>query len=442
MVSIDVATRPLRIAVMMAAVAVVWLEGCYTDRAPTFGADDAASRQAGSGGAGGSGATGGIGGMGGNDRDAWVSPSTGGTGGGAGAGGSGGTAADAGLDAGLDAGDPSPLGDCAGPGIWGARASVDVYWGGRTVGLAGLTNDGRGRVTMDLRFDIQQVDAGSGEVQGSARVCDVELPPFTSSSLCEAYGPVFPPAMWEAPEMPEIPLSGRWRCGAESCSLELDPVTALHGIKLSSPDAAWPAPTSTRTAFSCGKESGSGCFPDHDGNGLPGVTVELRTKGAIAADCQGFFVSGDYDYEAAPLSASPEHIFNAAVRADRIHLGLRNRLGATIDMGEDCTSGTGQAQARYLQSRAWSCHLQEGSGNSQSGDVAGPDQECTDSEALFMDQNLPQYYVLEQGQSPPSTLSGLSDTSASRGPLLSLVRLGDSGEKVGCDRVRGASYDL
>jgi hypothetical protein len=56
-----------------------------------------------------------------------------------------------------------------------------------------------------------------------------------------------------------------------------------------------------------------------------------------------------------------------------------------------------------------------------------------------MDANLPIYSVLAVGKKPDSTLQ-LLDTSASQGPQISIVRLGDPGSSVSCADVRSATY--
>jgi len=68
-----------------------------------------------------------------------------------------------------------------------------------------------------------------------------------------------------------------------------------------------------------------------------------------------------------------------------------------------------------------------------------PNDVCTSAEASFMDANLPIYNILAVGKKPDSKLT-LLDTSASQGPLVSIVRLGDVGASLGCADARDATY--
>jgi hypothetical protein len=57
-----------------------------------------------------------------------------------------------------------------------------------------------------------------------------------------------------------------------------------------------------------------------------------------------------------------------------------------------------------------------------------------------MDANLPIYSILGVGAVPSSNLK-LKDASPSKGPQLSVVRLGTLGADVSCAAVRAATYD-
>ena len=56
-----------------------------------------------------------------------------------------------------------------------------------------------------------------------------------------------------------------------------------------------------------------------------------------------------------------------------------------------------------------------------------------------MDENLPDYFILGEGDEPNPSLS-LSDDSPSPGPLVSVIRLGELGDEVSCADVRAAAY--
>jgi hypothetical protein len=177
-----------------------------------------------------------------------------------------------------------------------------------------------------------------------------------------------------------------------------------------------------------------GCFPDHDGDDRPGLTVRLETQGTLSGGtgCS----RNDYDLSAAPLRSSVAAIFGGVRRADRILLGVRMRVGGSVALaGEQCETGVGSGVAEFVNSRAWGCVVQRGSANYPNGEPAGANQACSSQEASFMDANLPVYDILAVGQTPDEDLE-LADTSASLGPRFSLVRLGDPGATASCEDVR------
>ncbi|HMI92356.1 MAG TPA: hypothetical protein VK509_13365, partial [Polyangiales bacterium] len=183
-----------------------------------------------------------------------------------------------------------PVAECEPLGIFGVLARVDVSWGGRSGGLVGITDDGRGPILVYLLVHVEGVDANR-ELQGSIKPCGVELPAFYSTTLCESYNPIFPSAMWESPEMPVFPLLGRYSCYAPGCSLALDAQTTLLGIQLTNPEAPWPTPMQTGR-LECPLGLGQQCFPDQDTDQLPGLTIDLNTMGMPAAGvgCNGNYI--------------------------------------------------------------------------------------------------------------------------------------------------------
>ena len=156
--------------------------------------------------------------------------------------------------------------------------------------------------------------------------------------------------------------------------------------------------------------------------------------GQAPGDCNG----RPYLYKGAPLSASLGAIFGGVRRADRILLGTRTKLGGAGKIAADCNSGVGEGFAEFVQSRAWGCLAQPGSAN-PGEPAAGANDPCQATEAMFMDENLPIYEILRLGESPGSNLD-VKDRSPSKGPLMSMVRLGKPGATVTCEQVRNAAY--
>lgn len=323
--------------------------------------------------------------------------------------------------------------ECDPLGTFGVRSVVDVTWGGRDGGLAALTDDGRNQIVIHLKLVVEGID-DLGELRGSIQPCSVELPPFYSTTLCESYQPVFPDSIWDSPELPQIELSGRYQCLNPGCFVTLDAQTSLLGIDLENPESPWPSPQQT-PIMECAAGVGVDCFPDHDSDMLPGLSVTLLTQGMAEP---GIGCNGDYVYEGAPLSASPAAIFGGVRRADQILLGTRVKLGGTGRISDDCNSGAGQGVAEFVQSRGWGCIVQEGTFNFGQN-PAGPAEPCQAAEAAFMDENLPIYNVLALGQAPDPGLE-VRNVQVSDGPQFAMVRLGGLGQDVSCAAVRNAVY--
>jgi len=330
-----------------------------------------------------------------------------------------------------DAGEPS----CDVRGVYAVRLQVDLAWGGQSGGLADLTDDGRGPLVVQMLTSFDSVDPSTLEVHGKMRTCSVELPTFYSTTLCEAYQPIFPNAMWDSAAMPSFKIDGHLQCLEPGCIAGIDAQTVLLGIALDNPESPWP--TASQTAnITCKAGKGSKCFPDHDNDGRPGLTVPLSTTGVSTA---GKGCNRSYTNKGAPLSASLAAIFDGVRRADRTLLGVRMKIGSSFRWGERCESGHGSGIAEFVNSRGQGCLVQPGTVNFGNGFPAGPNEACTADEAAFMDQNLPIYDVLKVGKPPDSKLV-LPDTSPSLGPLVRVARLGDKGAAVTCEDVRNAVY--
>jgi hypothetical protein len=319
--------------------------------------------------------------------------------------------------------------------VYAIRMRVDMTWGGRSGGLWDLTDDGRGTLVVDLLASFDSVDANTLQIAGTARACGVQLPPFYSSTLCEAYQPVFPAAMWESSAMPTFAIRGHASCLDPGCIAGIEAQTVLLGIALDNPESPWPE-AETMSSLRCAAGTGSRCFPDHDGDSKPGLTVQLERDGDISG--ASLYCLRSYALRAAPLSSSVAAIFDGIRRTDRIQLGVRMKVGGSVALqGTTCDRGRGTGIAEFVNSRAWSCMVEPGTYNYPIGQPAGANTPCTTTEAQFMDANLPVYDILGVGARPRSELD-LSNTAASTGPQMSLVRLGAPNADVNCEDVRSA----
>jgi hypothetical protein len=150
------------------------------------------------------------------------------------------------------------------------------------------------------------------------------------------------------------------------------------------------------------------------------------------------FCTMGYPFRPPPLSANPSAIFDGVERAQDIYLGVRARLGGEAELGDGCLHGTGRAIAQGFESRAIGCGILPGTADWPAPPAVAGEQ-CTIPQEMFMDENLPIYFVLADGQAPDPKLD-LPDKSVSKGPLMSLVRLGNVGDSVSCESVRNAPY--
>ncbi|MEY4580548.1 MAG: hypothetical protein RL701_5251, partial [Pseudomonadota bacterium] len=334
-------------------------------------------------------------------------------------------------------GQSAPLDSCSVAGTYGIRITVDAAWNGRAEGLAALTDDGRGPIQTYLLTEIGAPDPVSHRLTASGRVCGVTLPPFYSSALCESYQPVFPNELWESVHVPVLSLVGQYGCGTDGCVMSLDPLTYVLGLHLDNPEAVWPSAEQT-AKLRCPGLPGQQCFTDDDGDGEPGVRVDVLSRASVA-DRPTRYCTDGYSVRAPPLSASIGAIFGGVRRSDRLFLGIRARLGATFRFAENCQTGSGSAVADYVNSRATGCLVEPGSVDvaARTQMPAGKNDRCGDDEAHFIDLSMPEYQVLGAGVTPPES-GWTRDTNPSFGPVASFVRFAPSATPVTCQDVRAA----
>ena len=323
---------------------------------------------------------------------------------------------------------------CDPRGYYALRISVDAAWNGRSGGLAALTDDGRGKIHIYLLVNVDAIDADSGALQPSVRVCGVNLPPFYSSTLCESYQAWFPEEIWESASLPAPNVSGRYECAADGCVMSLWPSTYLFGMRMDNPEEAWP--TAQQTPYlSCPGLPDDNCFADDDSDGEPGISIRVQTEGA--AETAG--MCRMYPFRGAPLNASIGAIFGGVRRADRLHVGIRARVGGSVRFGADCGSAAGSAVVEYVNSRASGCYVQPGTFDlGAPGGPAGPNEQCSEEEANFIDLSMPVYQVLGAGEAPGGSRMA-RDNTPSDGPTVSVARFATD-IVPGCAEVRKAPF--
>jgi hypothetical protein len=347
-------------------------------------------------------------------------------------------------------------------GWFAIKIKVDVWWQGTPV-----RDPGRGDIDVYLLGKLEDVCNDGSNGRGTIKACGTVLPPFTSDVACDAFQIEFPNEIWESPMMPRFTTTGRTTAFEPGGILTLDSTLGLVGIDLMDATQNDPGgfPTAADTGtFACEAGTGEQCFPDHDNDMHPGITIRLRND---AATYMGPYGDGkctngtEYKYRGSPTTADIGAGGGAGggIRAVKVRIGLRTKFGGAGAIGSDCMSGTGDSDAQYLDSRAWECEVDPATlppGN-PSDPLAPPrdprldsmDYTCAINEAMFVDENVPAYQVLAKGAMPGDSMPPLGWAAASRdipkdaseGPRSAIVRLGSlTDAEPSCEMVRTAAF--
>jgi len=313
------------------------------------------------------------------------------------------------------------------PGIYAMKTEVDV-WYMDELNDPPLFDPGRSKITIYFRGTLSDVcEDGSG---GKALMhpCGTRLPPLYADANSGVIQIEFPDDLWEKKDIPDYPTTGSATGFGVGDTLKIAKTVGLVGIDLMTPDAPWPTYDKT-TMFACTKGTGMACFPDMDGDGKPGVTVNIKTTGTPPN--APYMSLAPWAYIPAPTSIGAALVNGGATK---VYIGLRTRLGGSGKIGADCASGVGSAEAENFESRAINCVTTNGA-------------DCTLDEAEFVDKNNPLFHVLQVGQTPPANwkharaeADATLDRSPSKGPQSSVVRLGDLGGTKTCADVRATMF--
>jgi hypothetical protein len=419
--------------VVVAAGLVGLLAGCPEAETGPGGGAGGVGGTAGIAGAGATGGVGGVGASGGVGGTGGIVTMTGGTGGVVTTGGTGGQ-----LVVDCDPGIVAKEGACKdfAQGVYAMEVVLDTYWAG---GDGMISDSGRGNLTVYLQGTIADLCEDGSNGIGTIKACGTTLPPLISDVTCNVYDIQFPDSIWESDQIPSFQTTGSTSGFNVGDVLSLVQETGLVGMSLTDKNGAWPTTAETGT-FACPEGTGVQCFPDHDGDGHPGVTVLIRKDGTQYHDAGcGLGNTAPYTYQAAPtfvdLMAAGGGVGSS--RADKIHLGVRLSVGGEGAIAECSATANGQgaATANAPDSRVAGCF------NATTGDP------CTVDEATFIDTNLPIYNVLAAGAAPPTTVvkrfvhgGGPIDQEPSDGPRTRVVRIGNVGDQFTCAQVRGANF--
>jgi hypothetical protein len=356
-----------------------------------------------------------------------------------------------GLPAGFRACGKTPgMGSCmaSAPGLYAIKTEMDVWWkdennGNPADGTGYLIDPGRGKLTIFFHTQIKDICEDGSDGVGLLRPCGTRLPAFISDVATSAIQIEFPDALWEAMDIPTYKTGGSTSGFNPGDILTVTATSGLLGLTLAGDPASAVFPTWEQTVtFACDGGMGEMCFPDHDNDGKPGVTTVMRTEGTFDGAPYNSSTGEPFPFQPAPVSSNPLDLLNGT-GAKTVYVGLRTRLGGAGAIAADCMSGVGEATAEEsaIQSRATACVLNSG-------------EACSDAQIEFVDKNVPNFHILQKGQTPPpapmwgthnrpeaaAALDALRMPSV--GPLSSMVRLGDLDATATCADVRNANYPV
>ena len=287
---------------------------------------------------------------------------------------------------------------CDPRGVYAMRLGVDLAWGGRSGGLVGLTDDGRGELgRADARQDRRGRRRQHGHERHDARVRRRSADVLQHHAV-RGVSADLPGRDVHSKAMPAFDIGGHMQCLSPGCIASIDAQTYLLGIELNNPEAPWP--TSDQTAVAHLQErQGHAVLPRS--RRRHAARPDRRRRDDRNLD-RGHRLQHPSTRTRARRSAPASARSSTACAAPiASQLGVRMKIGASMKFGDDCVTGNGAGIAEFVNSRAWGCLVQPGTYNFPFGMPApAPNDPCTSAEASFMDANLPIYDVLNVGETP------------------------------------------
>jgi hypothetical protein len=315
------------------------------------------------------------------------------------------------------------------PGIYAQRIDLDVWYQDELNTSQPVFDPGRGTLTLWFRTELSEVcEDGSSGGKAINHPCGSIQPPL----FVDANGGIiqinFPDDLWDKPDVPDYVSTGMSSGFNAGDMLTIAKTSGLFGISLADPNQAWPPYTETAT-LTCPEGTGAMCFPDMDGDGNPGVTLNIQTEGT--APNPGYETALGWHYAPAPTSFTDGAL---GVGATKVQVGLRVSAGGSGKINDDCKTGSGPGDVDDIVSRVFDCVMADGS-------------KCASSGVEFVDQNSPVFHVLKAGEMPPATWKHVRaeadsalNRAPSKGPLAYVARLGDIGGTFACADIRNAPF--
>jgi hypothetical protein len=338
----------------------------------------------------------------------------------------------------------------AASGVFAIKSVIDVWW--QDDAPLPIVDPGRGKITVYLKGTLTDVCADGSSGCGEMMGCGVVLPDFASWVNCNAYAITFPDDLWDKPTMPKFYTTGSVDMFEPGGLLQIAKATGLVGFEMqNADDATWPL---SINEVSCDSSVAMGndpikCFPDHDGDGLPGVSIVMGKIGTNYRDTGCGFGDTPVKFQGAPLDALTTGLCDPSMdpsceRAVDLSIGVRTRLGGgglidSCDTATGAAKGKGDSDADYVDSRVAGCVTNKGT-------------TCDVAAVEFVDSAAPNYNILDKGAAPPATIMQSAcecpggcggaacplDQTPSVGGRSAVVRLGDAGMNFDCAAVRAA----
>jgi hypothetical protein len=326
-----------------------------------------------------------------------------------------------------------PAASCSATGSYGLRAALDVTWDSTA-----WFDVGRGTAELYGVVHVESIDPQAQTVSAHFQACGLSLPALNSNALCSRYQLQLPANVWDDGKLPQQRLDGTYSCDGSKCSLQFMPLSYAMGIKLADVNGPWPELEDTSPAQ----------FADDDGDGLPGVTVDVIS----AASLSGQNACTTASVPTGPTSSGPGNggngnggngksgpqtpVTTAAPPAPigGLQLGLRTQLTAAMELTSDCKLHEVKASGAALDLRSAGCFVMDGV------DPTSANAGCSEELRANFDATLPHYVALEKGEAPSSS-SGPGPAKPadkrSEGTLLKAIRFAP-GTQVTCEQLRNS----
>lgn len=256
---------------------------------------------------------------------------------------------------------PDASGTCDLEGSFAVEVLFDVQWNGTTLaGIVPLLKPGAGKIRVLARLDLR-----GGALKSRALVsgCGATMPDFEAGNWLvgnENYAGYIPDESWDKPAMPRWDLGWNVGCDQPGCSIDTDTLVSVIGARSGAGDV-WPGR----------KGPLADIVPvDHDADGSPAIT--LASRDSDFRNPQGI------PYKLIPVT------WTLLTRSPRAFIPFRI-TGEFHGKLDTCDDFSGVVTNGSVEARCVGC-VARNEGQSR-------EQPCSNEEAKFLDENLPDWSV-------------------------------------------------